>query len=240
MNEIYLVLVVVDSEVKNSEVFTYQHVALERACVLAHKISVGTTAWLLQNPDEEQLEDGASRWVFLETSKKYVAVHKTKVNSEDHYTVFQISAPVVPVVTVPAQLPGHYDTSSVGGKYNDYPVMEPQPDRYADKSPAGFDYNKKPLRMEDLVRDPFCCLETSDLTDAQRKALVKARIKFMRDYRFKWASGLIWTRDHTLLLLDGNSLFVDAIIDFECSLLDAHKETLTYEDESSSSSEDEY
>lgn len=263
MDKVYLVLAIKNSaEVKACELFLQEDPALDRAYELADSIistfDGNTSAWITPYPVKETLDDGTNRWLFLETSKQYVAVHLLPVNDgklgfikfgSTPQSVGLITAIQIQPPAAPQPHPGCTDTTKLGGILNDYIVFGSSStaldDRYKKSSPGGFSVSGKAVNMEFLLANPRDVLPTKDLSDVQRIALVKARINHIDNYTCNWASGLSWTKDHVQLYLSSNNEFAAPVIKSECGFLDdirdqAIHDTEDYEEESSSSSEDEW
>lgn len=238
MDKVYLVLhISPGTEVKATNLYLNQEVALDMAYSLASEVAEDRTLWLAQNPDKEVLDDGSARWVFFETSKQYVGVLELPVNDKT-FSPGAYNDLVKQSATFVASPP----FSGIN-----YPIHVNRDDKLDGKLPGGFDLSGKPIKLEVLLTDPHSVLSTYSLSDKHREALVTARIRAIPNYTFKWASGEVWTKDHTIFHINKKLEHAKTIIDFECDLLDGLRVDAIdklnvddYEDESSSSSEDEW
>src|SRR5579885_420429 len=180
MSNVYIVVSVKDgAELEVCEVYAGVQHALGRAFALAHLASITHPEWLVSSPKEEATgPDGSFRWVFLDTSRNYVAVHYKRIQDStptkdpldpvrnfstlDGYRIFK-SAPT---------------TTLFDGYQSSWtPTPLPKDDPTDRSLPAGWDYSNKPVTMDTLLDYPYDVKSTKELTDSQKWALVTSRIK---------------------------------------------------------------
>lgn len=80
MTDVHIVVALHEGEVERCEVFSTVQVALGRAFQIANDKANSHKDWVNSSPNEEKLEDGSIRRVFLETSKQKVALYSCTVS----------------------------------------------------------------------------------------------------------------------------------------------------------------
>jgi hypothetical protein len=228
--KMYLIIAISDSaEIKASELFLEQEPALDRTFELASELADSHSLnWVDPQPAEEILDDGSRRWVFLETNKQFAGCYHLEVNEHKGSLLTKNSSAtdvVVPQITL----------SQIKSRLNQ--------SRLDRNLPGGF-YGKKPMKMGDLIDNPYSVDPASSLSVQQKVALVTARIRAIPDYSWITA-GCVCDKAACLNMLSIDSIESRFLIAEECDFLDELRddridsEIANEEEESSSSSEDE-
>lgn len=241
MSSVYVVLAVNDkAEVEACETYAGVQTALGRAWHLAVAKSGSNPIWANPSPQEEKLEDGSIRWVLLETSRHFVAVFykpietaltskKDLVNvvrtmswqTKDGYKPPQFMNGSISFTDGYPTI-GDLIRSKLGGTPAPTPIQRvlPLDDPYEKSLPAGWNGDGKPITIEESLADPLNTLHSNELSEAQKWALVTARVNkrpglklggfakelktqatALQDLKDKNADGLA-IREHDLYLLD--------------------------------------
>jgi hypothetical protein len=243
MGSVYVVISVKDgAELEVCEAYAGVQHALGRAFALAHFASVTHPEWLVTSPHEEATgPDGSSRWVFLDTSRNYVAVHYKKIqestptkdpldpvrnfNTLDGYRLFK-SAPAVTIVD--------------GYQSSFQPKPAPKDDPTDRSLPAGWTYGNAPATMAELLDYPYDVKPTASLTEAQKWALVTSRVKKRLGFSILVPGTGTFVHRSALIELEGKTTWGAEIVRLECEWLDrVRQEQIDAEESSEESSEDE-
>ncbi len=163
------------------------------------------------SPEEEKMEDGSIRWIFLDTSKHFVGVIFTRIETALPAQNTRLDAvrsmPVVSVPVVPAP---------------------PAPPVYSlddDTLPAGWFHDGKPARMKDLKEDPEGIKPIWDLNEEEKWALVIARVTKHLQFVQK-SSGFTMVIEGALATLKARTPVGVSIRDKELAWLDDYLENL--------------
>ena len=203
MSAAYIVLSIIDSKVEVCEAYAGSTAALGRASALAHYYSIINQDWLImQNPNEIKDKNGEPCWIYVKTDAAYIAVHFQNIkyssstfdvpNVDDSYGTMaigqklsQYSGPMgVTGPTGPAIYSNWNITTQLVGCSDAMPAIPIQivDTPYEDSLPGGWFYNKKPATFKDLWETPEDIVPMGNLTGAQRRALVMARIQKRPNY----------------------------------------------------------
>ena len=98
-------------------------------------------------------------------------------------------------------------------------VVEPKDDPEQRNLPAGWDYNGKPITVEEMLQDPSAVKEYDTLTTKEIVALVTARIRKRPNFVINIPGCGILNRDEALLELSKMSHIGDMIIANELLVL---------------------
>lgn len=227
----YLVVAITNNaEIKALQVYSNQLPALDRAFALAGDLAENSFGWVEPEPAEEVLDNGSSRWVFLETNRQFVACY--------HVEVDELQVTFIPPATIPTPVRADIVLPQLTYAQIQEQINKSRMER---SLPGGFCGNK-PMRMEDLLDDPYSVDPASALTKQQRTALVLARIRAIPNY--SWGlSGVGFNRDGCIAQINLKSTHGQMIIDEECEFLDSVRdkriEEISFVEEESSSSESE-
>ena len=246
MGNVYVVVSIKNgAELEACEVYAGVQHALGRAFALAHFASMLHPEWLVSSPREEATgPDGSLRWVFLDTSRNYVAVHYKKIQDSmpaknpleplknlgdytlDGYRLFNRTAQ-------PVTINDGYQSSFT-------PTPTPKDDPTDPTLPAGWFYNGKPATMADLMDYPYDVRPTNELTEAQKWALVTSRVKKRLGFSMLVPGVGTFVHRSALHDLDTKSAWGAEIVRIECEWLDrVRQDQIDVEESSESSSEDE-
>lgn len=252
MGSVYVVVSIKNgAELEACEVYAGVQHALGRAFALAHFASIQHPEWMIHAPNEEATgPDGSMRWVFLDTSKNYVAVHYKKIQDAipsrkdpleplknlntldytlDGYRIFNRAAPQPPSI-----LDGY--------QYIFQPKPRPADDPLDRNLPAGWTYGNKPATMDELLDYPHDIRPTSELSESQKWALVTARIQKRMGFSMLVPGIGTFVRMTALHEIGLKTTIAQQIVNIECEWLDRlREEQMDVEDSSSEeSSEEEY
>ncbi len=97
--------------------------------------------------------------------------------------------------------------------------VEPKDDPKQTDLPAGWDYNGKPITVEEMLEDPSSVKEYDTLTTKEAVALVTARIRKRPNYLFHIPGWAILNRDDALRELSKMSHVAEMIIKNELDIL---------------------
>ena len=244
MGSVYTVISIKNgAELETLEVYAEVQHALGRAFALAHFASIQHPEWMVHAPIEEATgPDGSLRWVFLDTSKNYVAIHYKPImdaipsrkdpldvvknfSTSDGYRIFK-NTPAVTLVD------GYHSM------FHSKPLSKDDP---TDRSlPAGWGYDNKPVTMDTLLDYPYDVKSTKELTEAQKWALVTSRVRKRLGFSIFVPGTGIFVHRSTLKELEGKTALGADIVRLECEWLDrVREEQFTLNEESSEESSEE-
>ncbi len=185
MSHVYIVVATKDADIETCESFAGATQALGRAFQLSSdKSGVGRTDLFNPSPKEEVMTDGSTRWVFMNTNKQSVVVTYRKVESSllSQKDPLSVIATRFQNVAIP----------SLSDKY--LPVYD-----FKDRSlPAGWRKDGTPVLMGSVLDDPYNMIDPFTLTEAQKWALVTARMRKAPNYKSRYS--LLDSRDMLLEL----------------------------------------
>lgn len=199
MSAVYVVISINNGILEICEPYAGSNAALSRAFSLAKLRSFLDKEKFDPIPNEVSA-NGNPRWLFISTSKTYVAVHYSDIliNPEVFDPMLGFNSSTVsdadPIVT--------YDAP------------------YDDNLPGGWLLNKKPATMKDLWETPELVKSMYDLNSAQMIALVKARISKRPNYHLDIPSCGIFNQASALQEINLNTLAGEEIVENEIEWLE--------------------
>lgn len=237
MSAVYVVIAIDHgADLTVCEVYAGAHSALGRASALAHYAAILNQDWVDTTPTEEKLPDGSIRWIFLDTSKKYIAVQ--------YKHILISSSSVDPMEDLKMNLSAiAQQTTNVVAPVT--PTINVAPDPivtadapYDDNLPGGWFLDNKPAKMIDLWETPEQVKSVYNLTKAQKAALVSARI--MNRPGFSLYIPGLGTYSQTMALeeIKNKTSASEEIIEDECIWLEEVRQDRLASLEDDSSSED--
>ncbi len=184
MSHVYIVVATKDADVETCESFAGATQALGRAFQLSSdKSGVGRTDLFNPSPKEEVMTDGSTRWVFMNTNKQSVVVTYRKVES----SLLSQKDPLSVIAT-------RFQNVAIPSLSKYLPVYD-----FKDRSlPAGWRKDGTPVLMGSVLDDPYNMIDPFTLTEAQKWALVTARIRKAPNYKSRYS--LLDSRDMLLEL----------------------------------------
>jgi hypothetical protein len=158
---VYVVTAREDDVVDVCETYSTENLALGRGLQLAATYAgPGRVDLWESSPASQVWTDSTLRWIFMDTNKHTVQVVRCEVRG----ALLSVKDPASNVPPIHVPTPPPYD--------------------FMDRSlPAGWSLDGKPILMSDLLADPRNVRDPLTLTDAQKYALVTARIRKSPDYR---------------------------------------------------------
>lgn len=189
---VYIVVSTKESEIEYCEAYAGANAAMGRAAQLAFdKAGKGHADLVDTSPKEELLTDCSTRWVFMNTNKQTVEVVFRKIETAlpAHNTSAVPPSPMPaipqPFGMVAIAMPG--DSPWVDRGFGALPpppspIHDPTPPArpaydFQDRSlPVGWKLDGRPALMSDLLDDPADVQDPLNLTDAQKWAVVMARV----------------------------------------------------------------
>lgn len=231
MSSVYTVIVRNERDIETIEVYAGVQSALGRAFHLAN-LHEKNLKRINISPDEEKLEDGSIRWVFLNTYEVFVGVFFKRIESsllskrDRLSSVVGIDTPAI-TFTLPQTVPSLADVKASdvprGFDPEDVVIGLPAYDIMDRSMPAGFDLNNKPILMGTLLDDPYSVKGPENLTTHQKWALVIARARKNPDWRTlpKGYSGYAPHAASALPELEAKSPFGELIMEGEIDTLQA-------------------
>ena len=217
-------LVVSTSEkvgLETCEAYAEAESALGRAWSLA-STKATDPVWVHSNPPEERMEDGAVRWIFLDTSKNFVCVYYRAIETgllSKRDPVAALRDMIMPSV----QVVSTQVTPTTLLTPTDYKatVVSAPNEKMNMSLPGGWNRDGKTITLRTIVEDPHLVLPFDQLTASQKKALTTARIAKNPGWAM-YCEGNIWTRTEALAELKSNAspIVVEAIVDYEIEWLD--------------------
>jgi hypothetical protein len=248
MSSVYVVVSIKNgAELEVCETYAGVQHALGRAFALAHFASIQHPEWMVHSPNEEATgPDGSLRWVFLDTSHNYVAVHYKKIldaipskrdplesiralSTSDGYRLFN-------PVAQPIRIIDGYQSAFA-------PSPTPKDDPTDRSLPAGWTYGNKPATMAELLDYPYDVKSTKELTESQKWALVTSRVKKRLGFSLLVPGTGTFVHRSALKELEGKTALGTEIVRLECEWLDRVREEqwqLNEESSSEESSEEDY
>lgn len=226
MSHIYAVVATKDSDIETCEVFSGVQLALGRAFQLAsNKAGLGRTDLFDAAPAEETLPDGTLRWVFMDTNRQSVVVFYRPIadsllSQKDPNSVVLNIPPVRIGMGIVNPRDVAVTVTNSPGIIIDF--LDP-------RLPVGWKFDGTPAFMSDMeerpseVKDPL-----NDLTDAQKWALVTARIRKNHNWfgTPKGHSGTAVYRHQAIKEVLDKTALGQSLRDFEMENLHALREDL--------------
>ena len=163
MSGAYIVLATEDNIIHTCELHAGRMAAFDMALELSKKLCLIHPEWIDSDPIEcvWAKGNGGAFWTFVETSKVRVCVifshtpaTQTQLAQRQKIDNFILDDTGVQVAVLPVKLDDPSDRSL----------------------PGGWAYDNKPITMASLDDDPYGVKMTSELTEAQKWALVIARV----------------------------------------------------------------
>jgi hypothetical protein len=197
------------------EVYSTLEVALSRGIHLA-KEDFAVSNDLINETPEAQVSNDCTQWVLVGTTSDLITVIRSEVESS------------LPHCRGGAQqiLDGLVNTTvgTISGG-----TLSHLDDPFEESLPAGWNWDNKPITMQDLYNDPFCIKPTSQLTKVQQWALTKARVSKRPNYSVLLPLGT-FVQSSALQVLGEPWTHVTEngieIIIQECQLIDNYAEDL--------------
>ena len=190
-------------DIKVCELYAGREAAFKRAIELSKMVVIPFNSdYCIEDPHEENYNN-SPRWIFLDVNEHLVVVefHNIQIQDVSQNADFW-------------QQCGHIH--SLYPSLKNCTPLSTRLDNPTDRSlPAGWDYNNKPITMETLINNPYCAVLPDDLTQAQQKALVIARIR----KRPHFVSKNLFSRDEALDHIKFNTSHAQQIIDQELQWL---------------------
>jgi hypothetical protein len=230
MSEIYIVVGLRGDEVEICEAFFAQAVALGRAFQVATNLAqyaVSTT------PREETMADGSVYFTFLSNGKATVKVVRREIGDSlpSQRDPMSFLGGLSSDGDVPKDVAPAGGSIGTSGSYSSaWVVSHSQPiatikyDFLDPSLPVGWFQNGKPALMSDMLADPFEIKDPLwDLTDAQKWALIEARVRKSPGFHSP-----IGTLDHAraLVQLQGKLPHGEMLVQEEIEALHALREDL--------------
>lgn len=258
-----MVYCVIGIKFKNKELYTdyfaSKDLALNAAWKLGSSLTNDDRHNFISNPDP--VNNGSADeqiWVFVDSDEAYVAVeYRLVVENNDQITIddpFNLDPVKLEELKRFVESLTHNSFDHLLGQVtslllNDSMVSLPDPvalpptvqdDPFADNLPGGFTYDNKPLTIGDIKADPYCSHSIYSLSDAQKTALVTARIRKMPNYYYKDIAPAN-NRLQSLALeeIKNKTSLGEDIVRYEIAILENFVIDLQTDEESSSSSSDE-
>lgn len=176
--------------------------ALEKAIAQAHLYVAPNSIWMQSNPEEIKLLDGSSKWIVLDNSHnveiKFLSIKNTISDKklEENPDWQKVQKALFPTEIKP----------------NIISMTE----RWTYDMPAGWGYDKKPIRIEDIHNDPYCF--NWNFSTENKKALIKAIISKTDNY-FATTSFGVFNKEAALQALKEDGIAAQEIIVYEFSVL---------------------
>lgn len=214
MSAVYVVVAVDNSaDLTTCEVYAGVQAALGRAFALAHYSAIMNYDWVDTSPKEQKMPDGSIKWVFLDTNKKYIAVHYKNIllSSLSKKDIFD--QPLKAAMVIP---PGD-------------PVILVDPtvtadEPYDDSLPGGWWNDNKPALFEDLWEYPDEIKSVYILTESQKWALATARIMKRPNYELYLPNLGTFNQAAAIKELKAKSSIGSEIRDDECIWIEGVRE----------------
>lgn len=244
---VYIVVSTKESEIEYCEAYAGANAAMGRAAQLAFdKAGKGHADLVDTSPKEELLTDCSTRWVFMNTNRQSVQVifRKIEVALPAHNNSAVPPSPIVPVTPLPfgmvvvQQPPADPPRMSIGDlikqKLGMLPAADPTPPihvaplptarppyDFRDRSlPVGWKFDGKPALMGDLLDSPLDVLDPSNLTDAQKWAVVTARVSKSPGWKgMPKGSPIAWFSRDALVQIKSKSAIGELLRDGEIESL---------------------
>lgn len=220
------VVVAVDKEIDEIQVceaYAGAESALGRAFQLSSDFAgVGRMDLWDASPNEVQSPDCSVRWTFMDTNRHSVVVF-FRPTIETSIPSAKDAISIVPPLTPPIHQPS--STGFAGMQVA--AVVRPVYD-FLDRSlPAGWKVDGKPALMSDLIDNPLDVQDPLYLTDAQKWALVTARVAKSPGWKgIPKGSPIAWFHRDTLRQLKDKSGIGELLRDGEIESLHALRDDL--------------
>lgn len=243
---VYIVVSTKESEIEHCEAYAGANAAMGRAVQLAFdKAGKGHNDLVDTSPKEELLTDCSTRWVFMSTNKQSVQVIFRKI--EVALPAQNSSASAMPPVPIVSATPLPFgmvaiavpaDPMTIGelikqklsqiqsppihvAGLNPPPPAARPPYDFQDRSlPVGWKSDGRPAVMGDLLDNPLDVQDPSNLTDAQKWALVTARVSKSPGWKgIPKGSPIAWFSRDALTQLKSKSAIGELLRDGEIESL---------------------
>lgn len=258
-----MVYCVIGIKFKNRELYTdffaNKDLALNAAWKLGSSLTNDDRHNFISNPDPVNNGSGDEQiWVFVDSDEAYVAVeYRLVIENNDQITLddpFNLDPSKLEELKQFVESLTHNSFDQLIGQVtslllNDSIINLPDPvvlppavqdDPFADHLPGGFTYDNKPLTIGNLKGDPYCSQSSYSLSEAQKTALVVARIRKMPNYYYKdIVSENNRLQSSALEEIKNKTPLGEDIVRYEIAVLENFVVDLQTDEESSSSSSEE-
>lgn len=220
---VYVVVAREHDDIRVCEAYAGATHALGRAFQIASDFAgPGRTDLWTAAPEEEKSPDCSVRWEFMDTNKHSVVVfYRPQIETS-------IPSAKDAISMAPPATPGFNQASSIGfAGMVGAAVVRPVYDFLDRALPAGWTLDGKPALMSDLVDNPLDIQDPNNLTDAQKWALVTARVSKSPGWKgIPKGSPIAWFHRDALRQLKDKSGIGALLRDGEIEALHALREDL--------------
>lgn len=217
------------AEIEVCEAYAGSQTAMGRGWHLAMAKSIKDPTWVVASPPEEFFADGSSRWVFLNTSKNFVAVYyrptiETALLSKKDPISIDRDAPVSSPTPITFSQAAHHPSSAQLPACMSRPTAPPTNDKLNLEFPGGWSKDGKPILFRDIIDTPDEVKPFDELNQSQKKALVLARINKNPGWVMFVNNQIVNQQEALAELKNQNSSIAQDIIILELNWLDELRE----------------